>query len=115
LDREILGYVEPLLAGSEFQPETVDTVALIREGVQEGSFIGVSDTVTRFRDFFLFPEIFRHWNLGTWRANGATPILDESWARAQVEIARSKFRLPDDACKEIDNIYQKAQGRILKH
>jgi hypothetical protein len=40
--------------------------------------------------------------------------LDEAWGRAQEEIARSTFQLPDDACEAIDRIYREAQGWLLK-
>jgi trimethylamine:corrinoid methyltransferase-like protein len=109
LDREILNYVARLVAGLDFTPEEIDVIALIREGVQAGGFMGVSDTVTRFRDFYDFPHIFRHWTLGTWQAAGEPSILDEAWARAQEEIAASTFQLPDDQQKEVEHIYQKAQ------
>lgn len=70
--------------------------------------MGVPDTAARFRDFYYFPDIFRHWNLGTWRAEGEPSLLSEAWARAKEEIATSTFQLPDDQRKEIDNIYHKA-------
>jgi trimethylamine:corrinoid methyltransferase-like protein len=114
LDKEILSYVERLIAGLDLQPRKVDALALIREGLQESGFMSLPDTVTRFRDFYYFPTLFRHWNLERWRAEGEPAILGEAWARAKEEIAASTFQLADDQRREVDRIYQKAQSRILR-
>jgi trimethylamine:corrinoid methyltransferase-like protein len=76
--------------------------------------MSLPDTVTRFRDFYYFPTLFRHWNLERWRAEGEPAILGEAWARAKEEIAASTFQLADDQRREVDRIYQKAQSRILR-
>jgi hypothetical protein len=86
----------------------LETALQFPEGVQVGDFMGMPDTADRFRDFHDFPDIFRHWNLGTWRSLGSPSILDEAWARAQEEIAASIFQLPDDRRREVDRAYEKA-------
>ena len=111
-DKEILGYVQRTIEGLDLRPEAVDPVALIGEGVREGSFVGVADTVSRFREFCTFPDLFRHWNLGRWRAEGQPALLDEAWARARQEIAGSAHRLDEKQEKQIDGIYQKAESYI---
>ncbi len=112
LDGEILRYVERVARGLSFNSGVDDPVELIREGVQEGSFIGVADTVSRFREFYYFPQIFRHWNVGRWRAEGAPSILGEAWAQAKEEMAASTFKLADDQQKELDAVYEKAQRHV---
>jgi trimethylamine:corrinoid methyltransferase-like protein len=112
LDKEILSYVKRAVDGLDLGSEAVDPLALIAEGVREGSYIGVADTVSRFREFYDFPDLFRHWSLGRWRAEGQPAILDEAWARAKHEIARSAHRLDEDQGKEVDRIYQKAESYI---
>ena len=108
LDREILRYVERVIVGLDLKAGEVDAVALIRDGVQAGGFMGVPDTATRFRDFYDFPDIFRHWNLGTWRAGGEPSILGEAWARAQEEIRTPTFELPDHQREDVERIYERA-------
>jgi trimethylamine--corrinoid protein Co-methyltransferase len=112
LDREILGYVKRTIDGLDLSPKVLDPLALIGEGVREGSFIGVADTVSRFREFCTFPDLFRHWSLGRWRAEGQPTLLDEAWARAKQEIARSAHRLDEQQERQVDNIYQKAERYI---
>ena len=112
LDREILGYVERLISGMDVDGTDIDAVELIRKGIREGSFIGLADTVSRFRDFYYFPDIFRHWSLGRWRAEGKPSILGEAWTRAREEMATSTFALRDDQRKEIDRIYEKARSYL---
>jgi len=68
--------------------------------------------VRRFCEMYVFPEIFRHWNLGRWRDEGEPEVLAEAWARAQAEIASSTFRLPEAQHREVDRIYQRAARRI---
>lgn len=112
LDREIIDYVERVIRGLDFNSGEDNPVELIREGIHEGSFIGVADTVSRFRSFYYFPDIFRHWNVGRWRTEGEPSILSEAWARAKEEIAMSTFKLQDDQQKEINKIYKKAQSYV---
>lgn len=113
LDREILGYVERVIDGLDFRPGAVDAVALIEEGVREGSFIGVADTVSHFRQSCYFPDIFRHWNFGRWLAEGRPSILDEAWDRAKQEIESSTHRLEQAQQQSITAIYQRAESYIL--
>ncbi len=109
IDREILAYVQRLLDGLNLSAE-VDPVALIAEGVAEGSFVGAADTALRFRSFYAFPDLFRHWSVNRWRAEGAPSVLAEAWARAKEEIAASTHRLPDEQEREINALYKRAQG-----
>jgi trimethylamine:corrinoid methyltransferase-like protein len=111
IDREILAYVARLLRGMEVHRD-VDSVALIGEGVAQGSFASVADTVERFRAFCTFPELFRRWNVERWRADREPTILGEAWARAKEEIGRSAHRLPPDPEKKIDAIYSKAVEHV---
>jgi trimethylamine--corrinoid protein Co-methyltransferase len=111
LDKEILAYVKRVIEGLDLT-EAVDPLVLIEEGVREGSFVGASDTVARFREFCYFPELFRHWNLGRWRAEGQPALLDEAWARAEQEIASSDHRLDEAQEKEIDRVYRKAESYV---
>jgi trimethylamine:corrinoid methyltransferase-like protein len=115
LDREILGYVERVVRGIDLGPPEVDPVELIGAGVREGSFLGVMDTVTRFRDFYHFPDIFRHWTVRGWRTAGQPSILTEAWTRAQEEITSSRFHLADGQARAVKNLSAKAcaylQGR----
>ena len=111
IDREILAYVARLLRGMEVERDA-DSVALIGEGVAQGSFAGVADTVERFRAFCTFPELFRRWNVERWRADREPTILGEAWARAKEEIGRSAHRLPPDPEKKIDAIYSKAVEHV---
>ena len=112
LDREILGYVERTLGGLDLDQSASDPLAIIDEGVREGDFIGVADTVERFREFFYFPEIFRHWNLGRWRAEGEPSILAEAWAHARQEIATSTHAIEEKQQHEISEIYRKAENYL---
>ena len=94
------------------QGDTIKKLEIIRQGVDERSFIGVADTVARFREFYHFSDLFRHWNVGRWRAEGEPAILDEAWARARQKIAQSTYRLPDDQRAEVDRIYVQARDHV---
>ena len=111
IDRDILAYVARLLRGMEVQRDT-DAVALIAEGVAQGSFAGVADTVEHFRDFCTFPDLFRRWNVERWRADREPTVLGEAWPRAKEEIARSAHRLPPEAEKKIDAVFSKAVEHV---
>ncbi len=108
LDGEILGYVERVIKGIDTKPVQADVLEMIRQGIRDGSFLGLDDTVNRFRDFCYFPEIFRHWNLNRWRHEGEPSVLAEAWSRAHEQIAACTFRLDEDREKQVDAIYKKA-------
>ncbi len=106
IDIEIAGYVERLFQG--LNCEEHDPVAMIAEGVEAGGFTGLASTAERFREFFWFPQMFKHWNVGGWHKAGAPRILNIAWEKAQQKIAESTYALPDDQQKEVDRIFQKA-------
>jgi trimethylamine--corrinoid protein Co-methyltransferase len=108
IDREILGYVERVVRGLELGRET-GALALIRQGVAAGHFMGAEDTLDRYRDFYRFPNLFRHWGLQRWRAEGAPSILEQAWARAQAEIASSNWRLEEGQAREVECIAGRAR------
>jgi trimethylamine:corrinoid methyltransferase-like protein len=112
IDLDILAYVQRLITGLDLTPAVADPVALIAQGVAEGSFIGVEDTVRRFRDFYSFPELFRHWNMGRWRSEGMPWLLQEAWQRAQEEIAACTFALPEDRAREVERLHAEAVGYL---
>jgi trimethylamine:corrinoid methyltransferase-like protein len=116
LDSEILGYVERVIDGLpithgaiEQRDVPVDPVELIREGIEQGSFTGVADTVNRFRDLCYFPEIFRHWNVGRWKSEGSPSVLSGAWDQAKREIARSDYELEASARADVERIYRRAE------
>ncbi|MBM3501539.1 MAG: hypothetical protein FJX74_23030 [Armatimonadetes bacterium] len=111
IDREILAYVQRLLDGLDLSAQP-DPLALIAEGVAQGSFVGTADTATRFRDFYAFPGLFRHWSVNRWRAEGAPSLLAEAWARAKEEIACSTHTLSVEQEREIDVLYARAKEYV---
>jgi len=111
IDRDILAYVQRIIGGLDLSADA-DPVALIREGVGQGSFIGTDDTASRFRGFYWFPDLFRHWNVNRWRAEGAPSILSEAWARAKEEIATSTHMLSSEQERDINALYARAQEYI---
>jgi trimethylamine:corrinoid methyltransferase-like protein len=114
IDGEILAYVQRIINGLDPFGDG-DPLSLIREGVAEGSFIGAADTAERFREFYSFPELFRHWGVNRWRAEGAPSILSEAWARARDEIATSTHQLPPDQEHAVEALYARACEYVRCH
>ena len=112
LDYDILGYVQRIVSGIDCGPGEGDALELIRQGVEEGSFIGAPETAHRFRDLHWFPEFFRHWGIDRWRSEGRPTVLAEAWARAQEEIGGSTHRLDDRAAGAVADLYDKAAEYI---
>lgn len=112
LDMEIAAFVERLVKGIDLESTVEDPLALIRDGIEENGFLSLPDTAERFRDFYLFPQLFRHWSLEGWRGQGSRHVLEMAWERAQQEIASCEFHLTDDQEKAIDAIYGKLCGYL---
>ena len=111
-DKDIVSYAERLIRGIDFDEGPADPVALIAEGVAENGYVGIDDTITRFRSFCRSPQFFRHWNLGRWKSEGEPSILADAWAYAQEEIASSTYELEGAQLKEIDAIYRRAEEYV---
>jgi trimethylamine:corrinoid methyltransferase-like protein len=112
LDGEILGWVARLIRGFDPAATVADPLALIRAGVEEESFLGVDNTVENCRAMCDSPDLFRHWNLGRWRAEGAPTVQGEAWKAAQALIARADFHLPDAAERDVNDLYAKARNYL---
>ena len=113
LDHEIINYISRIIKGIDVTADSVDPVELIQEGITQETFLGTADTASRFRDFYQFPEMFRHWNLGRWRNEGMPSLLDEAWVRAQEVIGQSDFRLTDEQEKAVDAVYEKGKEYVM--
>ena len=112
IDREILAYAARVIRGLDVEATGTNPVAHIREGVEADGFAGLEDTAARFREFYWFPDLFRYWNVGRWRAEGCPSILAEAWAHAQEEIAQSTFQLEPDREQAVEAIYARAVDYI---
>jgi len=108
IDEEILDYVARVVRGIDLDVGAIDAVESIREGVAAGGFVGHADTVARFRSFYRFPDLFRHWNVGRWRAEGSRSILSEAWRRARERIDQSTHQCDPAQEAEIERIYTAA-------
>ena len=105
IDRDILSYVARLVRGISPAVDSGDPVDLIRRGMAAGGFAGLEETARGFREMYSFPDLFRHWNVGRWKAEGGPGLLDEAWERAQAEIATSTHALPPDQHREVERLY----------
>jgi trimethylamine--corrinoid protein Co-methyltransferase len=111
IDEEILRYVERVAAGLAWENEG-DALAAISEGIAEGSFAGLEATARSFRGFYSFPDLFRHWNVARWQAEGARSVLSVAWDRARAQIAQSSYRLPDEQAREVERIFRRASAHV---
>ena len=114
IDREILAYVDRVAKGMDAARASGDPVELIRRGMAEGSFAGLPETVGGYREFCTFPELFRHWNVGRWRAEGQPSVLGEAWTRARAEAAASTHALGGDAQQRVDRLYEDAVAYVRR-
>ncbi len=113
IDDDILAHVARIIRGLDPLAAGGDVVEEIAAGVTEGNFLGERATVKGYREFMHFPELFHHYNVGRWRAEGCPTILSEAWERARQQIASCDFHLPDDRQRDLDRIYQKALKAIV--
>jgi trimethylamine:corrinoid methyltransferase-like protein len=112
-DREILHYVERLHAGLEpLLDEEADSVAVVRQGVREGTYLAAQETVERCRGAFLFSELFDARNLGAWRAAGEPDREAEAWDEAQSLIAAHGYEANEAVTRDVETIYRKASGAL---
>jgi trimethylamine:corrinoid methyltransferase-like protein len=107
LDLEILASAERFVNGFPFDVE-VDTVAVLRQGMEARNFYGHPLTLERFRDYYWHPALFEYRMLGTWQAQGAPGVLDKARAVARAKIAAQGPRVDGAAARRMDELYAKA-------
>jgi trimethylamine:corrinoid methyltransferase-like protein len=112
LDGEILAYIERIIKGLDYDSK-VDPIKLINEGIDSANYMTTELTVSLFKDFYYFPEIFKHWNAGNWLNSGSPSILDVAWEKACELIKKCNFTVPEDKMNEINNIYKRAEKHLL--
>jgi trimethylamine:corrinoid methyltransferase-like protein len=112
-DYEILGYVERMTKGLDYDTD-VDPIELLKEGMGSENYMTSELTSTKFKDFYYFPEIFKHWNVGNWSSKGSPKILDDAWKKAQKMIKEASFKPTEAQEKEVNRIYKRAEENLLK-
>lgn len=112
-DREILRWVKRLVAGMDCDDDRERLLRTMEEGIDEETFLAHEATVTRHRDFYWEPELFRYETLAMMAAGGGQRSLPQR-ARdiAERDLARHAFALPADVQKEIGAIYGMAEESL---
>ncbi len=105
IDVQILKYVERVVRGLDASwDESVDTVALLREGDADGTFLMHDTTAEHFRTFYGMDTLFTYENLNAWRDAGSKGLED----RAREELARllagTRFELDAARREEVDRV-----------
>lgn len=116
LDMQILNYVKRTL--KDFNgcwDEEADYIDILKEGIEEGTFMGHETTVENFRKFYGFDHLFRYSNLNTWRQNGMKSLEDDTRDEMLQIIGRHNYELDDRKKAEIERLYAEGEKLFLKH
>jgi trimethylamine:corrinoid methyltransferase-like protein len=114
MDIQILNYTRRVIGGfNGAWDETVDTVSILQEGIDNGMFLDVDTTVTNFRKFYDMNTLFTYEKLNSWRESNRKN-LEES-AREELEriLSAHPFKLEDSKLAEIDRIAAEGEKYLL--
>jgi trimethylamine:corrinoid methyltransferase-like protein len=107
LDKQILLYVQR--AVEDFRGcwnEDDDYLGILRDGISEGTFMGLDTTYENFRHFYSFSHFFNYANLNLWRQDGMKGIEDSTREEMEQIIGNHHFELDDKQKAEIDRLYR---------
>ncbi len=111
IDREIVDYARRCVEGYEYG-HADEFVAVIADGVQEGTFLTHPTTVENHRSAFWDPELFTHEVVGQWRKMGESSLRIRARRIARQTIDNHHYELPSDQVLELDRIYRKAEATL---
>lgn len=115
IDGEILRYAQKLYDGipASCMQRDVDTIEILQEGVEEGSFLGNPTTFENFRDLFDLNRLAQASFLNTWESNGSRTLEALAWEKAQGIMNSYEFSLAPERRREIDNLYNTAKKLLV--
>ncbi len=116
LDREILKYGQRLCKGINggCWDDSLDALRIIKEGIDEDTFISHETTFNVFREMYDFSRLTSACNLSAWKSGGSTTLEAKAWEEAQNLISKHDFSLDEASTNEIEKIYQKGVNYICQ-
>jgi trimethylamine--corrinoid protein Co-methyltransferase len=112
IDYEIVQYVMQFLRGFDFSEETLSTKIIQEVVLGEENFLSHESTLNHFREAFWIPELFEHLMLRQWQDKGGKSIHKRAKDIAKRKIKEHEFELTPEIQRELDRIYQKAEGEL---
>jgi len=112
IDDEIIAHVRRVVQGVNPLAVDGDVVEELLEGLKTNQFLDADATAENFREFYLFPELFHHYNTDRWRSEDCPTVLGDAWAKAQAQIESNDFCLTAEQERDVDAVYQRAVRKI---
>ncbi len=92
-DIEIKDHVQRLISGIDGDCEVDRCLQDVKEGVRQGSFVGLDTTLNAHRDVYWYPELFERRFLTGWEGNGAPTIRERARATIQSLLSQHEYEL----------------------
>ncbi len=112
-DLEIKDHVEQLVQGLESDCDPARCVSDVREGLREGSFLGLDSTLESFRKFNWNPDLFERNSLGSWQARGARDIRRTARERVRDLVSRHEYEPEPELRRALDAILARARAELM--
>ena len=113
IDLEIKNFVNSIGASfGEGLQETDRIVAEVKEGIEQGSFLGVDSTLDHLYDYSWRPILF---SLSAYGRSDWQSVLSKANTIAEEKIAQNakyEYELTGDKRKELDKILQRAKQLV---
>ena len=115
LDRELLKYLRNIFYGNKSGwAEDIDIIALVKEGIEDGGFIGHDTTIGYFRRMYDFDILSSYTNLNAWKSQGCKTIEALAWEEAKLLINQHDFVLDDKKRKDVEQIFNAGVKYLIK-
>ncbi len=110
VDMEIRNYVERMIRGVEDLEG--DTTALVREGLDEQSFLMANRTLEQWREYLWLPRLFHGTTRAQWQSSSSN-LWRDAWAFVSDRAAAHEYELDDQRCGDLESILESAEHALL--
>ncbi len=114
-DLEIKDHAERIVRGMKSDCDPGRCITDVKEGLQQGTFLGLDSTLGSFREVFWDPILFERNSLSSWKTQGERGIRDRSREMVDQLVHQHEYRLNRDMQREIDKILDRARNEFLAY
>ena len=105
IDREIIKTGDRLMRSlGNLWDDSLDTVEIVLEGLQDRSYLNLESTVDKFRGFFDFDILASYENCAAWMAGGFKGIEEKARDEVKALTASHDFYLSEEKAREVNKL-----------
>lgn len=111
-DLEIRDHVQRMVTGIKGDCDPERCLQEVREGLEQGGFVGLESTARGYPHFYWHPRLFERKFLAAWEREGAPTIRAKAQAQIRYLLHQHCFELDGERRQALDRILARAQREL---